>query len=365
MLMGYLNNSKTINFNKIIIDVTTRCNLECPVCYREKNSLQDLPFELLKRLALKYRGIIISLCGGEPTVREDLPEIIELFAKRNTVFLITNGIKLVDYDYLRNLKRKGLRYISFSLNGLSDDVYKKINGKPLVDLKLEALNNIKKAGIRTIMSVLLVKGINENQISGILDYCLENRDFIEELRIRTMISLGKYIHNEKYSIPELLEVVCKEINIKKEDALKEFRLKEQINSLFRKEIFTLMSCSFNFHLRKYNDKILPVGHNMEITEIESSRFEKIFSLFKMIKAYGIKMTTAGFLKTFFKYEKRPWIHSDNIFKIGLRSWPDKDDIDMEENKKCQTGYYLDGNVVPFCYANISIEGNHNNFVREI
>ena len=282
-----------------------------------------------------------------------------MFSKINTVFLITNGIRLIDYDYLRKLKRKGLRYISFSLNGFSDDVYKKINGRSLVDLKLRALNNIKKAGIKTIMSVLLVKGINEKQISPILDYCLENRDFIEELRIRSMVPLGKYIHNEKYTIADLLEVVCKEINIKKEDAFKEFRLKEQINPLFRKRIFPLMFCSFDFHLKKHNDKIFPVGQNIEICRIESHSFKKIFLLFEMIKAYGIKMVTAGFLKTIFKDEKRPWIHSENIFKIGLRSWPGKEDIDIEENKRCQTGYYLNGDVVPFCHANILIEGNHN------
>ena len=348
----YFNNPKIVDFNKIMIDVTTRCNLKCPVCYRRRDSQQDLSYELLKSLALKYQGKIISLCGGEPTVREDLPAIIELFAKRNSVFLVTNGIRLVDYDYLKNLKKRGLRYISFSFNGLVDDVYKKINGEPLLNLKLEALDNIKKAGIKTILSVLLIKDVNENQINGILEYCLRNRDFIEELRIRAMVAIGQYLYNEKYSISDLLDVVCKEMNIRQEDVLRELELKRQINYLFGKEIFILRSCSFDFHLRRYRDKITPVGGNIAIDRIEQSKFQRILLTFELIKAYGIKMAITGFLKNIFKYERRPWIHNSNIFKIGLRSWPDKYDIDMEENKKCQTGYYLNDRIVSFCYANI-------------
>lgn len=358
-----LNNPKTIDFNKIMIDITTRCNLNCPVCYRDRSSQQDLSFELLKTLALKYQEKIISLCGGEPTIRKDLPEIIKLFAKRNSVFLVTNGIRLVDYDYLKNLKEKGLQYISFSFNGLSDDVYKKINGEPLLNLKLKALNNIKKTGIKTILSVLIVKGINENQINGILEYCLRNRDFIEELRIRTMVPIGEYIHNEKYHISDLLDLVCKAINIKEEDVLCELELKSKVNSFFAKEIFILRSCSFDFHLRRYKNDIIPVGRNIEIDRIKGYKYWKILLPFELIKAYGVKMAIIGFLKNIFKYERRPWIHSSNIFKIGLRSWPDKYDIDIEENKKCQTGYYLNGKVMSFCYANILSENRDSIFKK--
>ena len=332
---------KTLGFDKIMIDVTTRCNLDCSVCYRNRNNQEDLPLDLLRKLAVKYSGKIISLCGGEPTVRKDLPDVIKLFSKKSTVFLVTNGIALADGDYVKNLRNNGLRYISFSFNGLSDEIYEKINGKPLLLLKLKALDNIKRAGIQVILSVLLVKGLNESQIKGILKYCLDNRDFIKELRIRTMVPISKYLPGEKYSIDELINTVCRESGIKKEDVLRELELKKEINSFFKREIFILRSCSFDFHLRRRGSRFVPVGHNI-----------KIGAPFEWIKAYGIKMPINGLLKAGFKRENTPWIHGRDFFKIGLRSWPDKHDIDMEENKKCQTGYYLDGRELSFCYANI-------------
>ena len=345
---------KTLGFDKIMIDVTTRCNLKCSVCYRTRNSQDDLSFDVLKKLAVKYHGKIVSLCGGEPTLRKDLPEVIKLFSKRSRVFLVTNGIALADYGYLKDLKDSGLQYISFSFNGFSDEVYERIHGRSLLDLKLKALNNVKKAGIETILSVLLVKGLNEGQIGAILKYCLDNRDFIKELRIRTMVPISKYLTGEKHSINELINTVCRESGIEKEDVLRELELKKEINSFFKREIFILRSCSFDFYLRRRGNRFVPAGHNL-----------KIGAPFGWIKTYGIKMLINGLLKAGFNRENTPWIHDRDFFKIGLRSWPDKHDIDMEENKKCRTGYYLNGKELSFCHANILKDGEANNVFQEI
>ena len=362
--MNHYDSCKAFSFNKIMIDVTTRCNLDCPVCYRAKDSRGDLSFQLLENLSHKYRGKIISLCGGEPTMREDLPEIIRLFSKRNTVFLITNGIRLADRGYLKTLKKSGLRYISFSFNALSDEIYNKINGGSLLDLKLKALGNIKTAGIRTILSVLIAKGLNENQISGILKYCLDNRDFIRELRIRTMVPISKYLSMEKYTVADLLDVVCKEARVSKEDVLRELELKKRVNNLFGKEIFIQRTCSFDFHLKRKGDAYTSVGKDIRFGYAGKNKISGVFLLFKLLKAYGLRMSAAGFLKNNLGCEKTPWIHNSDIFKVGLRSWPTGDDIDMEENKKCQTGYYMDGKVFPFCYANILKNGNNDKILQE-
>ena len=89
-----------------------------------------------------------------------------------------------------------------------------------------------------------------------------------------------------------------------------------------------------------------------------NKINGIFLLFKLLKAYGLRMSAAGFLKAGLGCEKTPWVHNSDIFKVGLRSWPTANDIDMEENKKCRTGYYMDGKELPFCYANILKDGNN-------
>ncbi len=342
--------SETDSFSKIMIDVATRCNLNCPVCYWVNNRPEELPFKALEGFARECRGKIISLSGGEPTLREDLPKIISLFSRRNTVFLITNGLRLTDYAYLKSLQNSGLRYISFSFNGFSDSVYTKINGQPLLDLKLRALENIKKAGIKTILSVLIVKGLNEDQLGAILHYCLANQDFIRELRIRSMAPISKYLSAGRYSVLELLAVICRECLINQDEILKEQMLKQGINHLLSGSLFTQKNCSFDFHLKKKQHAYLPVGSKLDANAVGQARAKGIFLLSALCRAYGLPMLAAGFLKAIFRNEKKPWIHGRNIFKIGLRSWPTEWENNLSEEIDCQTGYYVEGRILPFCYA---------------
>jgi uncharacterized radical SAM superfamily Fe-S cluster-containing enzyme len=70
-----------------IIDITNRCNLRCPICFSHAGAAGYL-YEPTKA---EIKGILENLranmpvappdlqfSGGEPTVREDLPELIEM-----------------------------------------------------------------------------------------------------------------------------------------------------------------------------------------------------------------------------------------------------------------------------------------------
>lgn len=84
----------------IFLFVTGRCNSKCAMCFYADDmskKADDLTFEEMKRIsetAGEFNRLWLS--GGEPTLREDLPEILELFYKNNhikDVNLPTNGLK--------------------------------------------------------------------------------------------------------------------------------------------------------------------------------------------------------------------------------------------------------------------------------
>ena len=85
-------------FQSLFLFVTSRCNSLCRTCfYFDKlNSPDDLTFDQISRLsstAPPFRKLWIS--GGEPMLREELGEIIEMFVRRNgvrNVNLPTNGL---------------------------------------------------------------------------------------------------------------------------------------------------------------------------------------------------------------------------------------------------------------------------------
>jgi len=165
-------------------------------------------------------------------------------------------------------------------------------------------------------------------------------------------------------VADLLDIVCREASIDKEDVLEELKLKQRINSFFNREIFIPRVCSFDFHLKIKNTNYAPVGKVLRTRQMGKSKISGIFLLLDLFKTYGAGMLAAGFLKVNLRNDKKPWVHKGDIFKIGLRSWPTQGDLDLEENKKCQTGYYSEGRVLPFCYANILKEQGNGKILAE-
>lgn len=72
----------------VILFVTSRCNAKCETCFYwdELNRPGDMTFEQIARLSQTMSQITdLWLSGGEPTLRRDLSEIIDLFVRHNGV----------------------------------------------------------------------------------------------------------------------------------------------------------------------------------------------------------------------------------------------------------------------------------------
>ena len=166
-----------------ILRTTDRCNLECPICLASANerALPDLPQEQLIEFVRTRKRNKIDLMGAEPTVREDLPELIRIVADSgNYAALHTNGIRLAELDYLRTLVDAGLSEVHFQLDGFDDGVYRSIRGKELLDNKMQALENLKKLDVATDLKCTICNDINTDQLGAVFDYAVKN-DFVREV----------------------------------------------------------------------------------------------------------------------------------------------------------------------------------------
>src|SRR6266498_4425642 len=106
----------------LILPVTYRCNLSCKYCYAHANYEHQLPadrsIQHLVELAKTSNFTSISLAGGEPTVRTDLPELLVALKKQTFMkFLcvVTNGQKTKDGSYLKILHESGMDYLFLPL----------------------------------------------------------------------------------------------------------------------------------------------------------------------------------------------------------------------------------------------------------
>ncbi len=333
-----------MEFDRIIVDVTSRCNLSCPVCYRKTAGAgEDMPFTRLQALEASCRGIVVSLCGGEPTLRDDLPGIIKLFNRRNRVFLVTNGVRLAVEEYAAMLRESGLEYISFSLNGFSAATYERINGAPLLALKRKALGNMKKLGFKLLLSVLIVKGVNEREVPDIINYCVENRDFIREVRIRGMARFGRHLDAQPYTVAELRDMVAGRMRFDRRDIEAECGLRTRLSRAFS---FALASpeCSLDFHVKKRAGSFVPCGKG-----VRGGNGARMGGFADAVRAYGLPALFASACRLAGR-RNIPWLHSRDHLKIGLRSWPES--LTSPALARCRTGYFSGGEVAPFCLARI-------------
>ncbi len=72
----------------VIFFVTSRCNAACETCFyhEELNQKGDLDFEQISKMSATMPPISdLWLSGGEPTLRKDLNEIIDLFHRNNGI----------------------------------------------------------------------------------------------------------------------------------------------------------------------------------------------------------------------------------------------------------------------------------------
>lgn len=193
-----------------IIDVTNRCNLRCPVCFANA-AAAGYVYEPTKE---QIRGMLENLrrndpvpatalqfSGGEPTVREDLFELIRMAKELGFrhVEVNTNGLRLAEsVEYCRGLREAGMSTVYLQFDGLTPEVYKFTRGRDLLDVKMRAIENLRKAGVKSIVLVVtLIKGVNDNQLGDIIRFAVKNFDVVRCINVQPVSICGRIPQEER------------------------------------------------------------------------------------------------------------------------------------------------------------------------
>lgn len=168
------------------LSVTDRCDLRCRYCMPDQMSFAPrrelLSFAEIETLvdALIARGVRrLRLTGGEPLVRRGVADLLDALGTRignglDEITLTTNGTQLA--GLAERIRASGVRRINVSLDTLDAARYAELTRRGQLERVLEGLAAARAAGLSIKINMVALAGVNEDEIAGMLRWCLE-RDF--------------------------------------------------------------------------------------------------------------------------------------------------------------------------------------------
>ena len=231
-----------------LVEITSSCNLACPMCYAGSGpgghhlTFDECRAAIDRLVEVEGRPEVLQLSGGEPTIHPDFARILAYAVEQpiDIVMINTNGIRLAhDLSFVEKLAESKHRLeIYFQFDGFRDEIYKNLRGESLLDIKLRALENLGRHGIRTILVTTLQTDVNDDQVGEIVRFGIA-RPWI------TGVSFQPATYSGRFVLPETLER-----RITFPDVIR--AIAEQTDGLFRADDFMPLPCAHpNCHSLAY------------------------------------------------------------------------------------------------------------------
>ena len=374
-----------------IIDVTNRCNLRCPICFAHAGAAGYL-YEPTKE---QIRGMLENLrantpiappalqfSGGEPTVRDDLPELVRMAKELgfDHVEVNSNGIRMAEsVDYCRTLQEAGVSTVYLQFDGVTPKPYLVARGFDLFDIKKKALANLKEAGFRSIVLVpVLVGDVNDDQVGDIIRFAIDHRDIVRCVNFQPVSITGRINRKERekmrITIPDLMRLAEEQTDglIKQEDwypvstVIPFSRFIGKLKERKYVDFSCHPHCGMGTYLVMDGDKVAPITDYLKVDpfleaiEAASRKIDEDHrTRAKMtIAAAALKNISFGMLRKFLlpviwkgDYESLSDLHHRMIM-IGSMHFMDPYNFDLERVNRCVIHYATpDGRIIPFCSMN--------------
>lgn len=381
-----------------LIDITNRCDLTCPICFSESKLCMEHTVEPtmseIEAMLAQYaeRGtpkhITMQFSGGEPTLRDDLPEMIRLARGMGygRIEINSHGLRFANEPgYAHLLKQAGLDAIGLQFDGIDDEIYKFNRGAKLFAQKQRAINAAREAGLGVVLVVTLTKGLNDKEVGDILRFAAQNCDVIKRMVAQTLTFYGRATQfdvNKMRSTPYDFMLALEEQTggvIKRSDfypvaamlPIAEFF--EQLTDQKQDKLYTHPCCNVATYVYIKPDKsLVPLSELLQVEplldlmdrgakEMKASQgwrrsLIKLKCATKLLWSSLTQVSNPVFrqvlFNSLFKGSYDPMSDLDNVLMVTCVHHMDKWNFDVERVETCSIHYLTaDGNQVPFCSYN--------------
>jgi len=196
------------NLNRLVINITTRCNFNCPHCLREpldadKTIKMDMPIELFEKIlkgAKKLNYKMINFTGGEPILHPQFKKLVELTCRYGYYYtIVSNGWFYQEYWPIISENKHHLLFLTFSIDGATANIHDQIRNQPgSFKRVIEAIKFYKEKKIRRIMMFTCLTQKNRHQIQEIISLAKDLG--VDIVKFLTPITPSNFPGKKDYSL---------------------------------------------------------------------------------------------------------------------------------------------------------------------
>ncbi len=344
----------------VVMEITNGCNLKCPVCFASSNqfyrfnpSLEVIRGMYQTMLDYVEHPIVVQISGGEPTIRDDLPEIVRMGKEMGIdhIELNTNGIRLAeDIGFLRRLKEAGVDELYFSFDGLHGDIYKQTCGRDILAQKLRCIENCAEVGMGITLVCVVSPNINLDRVGEVIEFAKSKVPTIKGVHFQPISYFGRFPispkDSDRVTIPDLLRAI-----------------EDQTKGELRMDNFIPTSCS-NVHcdaksmsVVMEDGSLFPLtsrafGPPKDTTTVANKTRREIADLWRFIDDSVIfKEEDDGTMNEWGDFVDRAKTHYLTVSAMAFQdAWTSETD---RFRNCCIHTVTPDGKLIPFCLFNIN------------
>ncbi len=374
------------------LTVTNRCNLRCSYCFMNAGAsgyVYEPSLDEIEEMMDQARSIepvpskAIQITGGEPTVRDDIFEIIEMANEKgfSHVQLNTNGIKLAESkEYCKKIKDAGVKTVYMSFDGVSED------SDPWLEQHKEAINNLREVGLASVVLVPVATQDNVDEIGDVIKFAQDNIDVVRGVNIQPIAFTGRiedidedYRKNQRVDYSTLMSSIEENLDgqISKDDwypvpfVYPISQLVQNLEDKKQVEFTAHPGCGGATYVFEEEGELVPITRFVDVEMFmdliddladTKGRFKKAKMATKVMKDlsgivdeekapedFSIKeILTDAVVKG--NYESLGKFHRKSLF-LGSMWFQDVWNLNLDRLQNCVIHYTTPEGMVPFCSYN--------------
>ncbi|MBS0287287.1 MAG: radical SAM protein [Proteobacteria bacterium] len=353
-----------------LVEITDRCNLQCPTCYAESGpdhgrhrTVEEVEWMLDKVVANEGEPDVVQISGGEPTIHPDFFKILDIAKTKPIRHLMinTNGLEIAQNEgFAEKLaKYKPGFEVYLQFDSFDNDVIKRIRGAHLLELKYKAIEKLNELNISTTLVCTVQNGYNSKEIGKIIDFALKQR-CVRGVTFQPTQVAGRLEHfdpsKDRITLGEVRQQILKQ------------------SPIFTPQDLVPVPCHPDAIMMGYalklNDQVIPLTRYFDPESLLSTsrntmNFEQLPEIRK--KIYEVFSTGSSprkavdSLKSVFCCLPKldvPHLTYENMFRVIIMQFLDIYNFDVRSVKKsCVHIVHKDGRIIPFDTMNIFYRNN--------